>query len=954
MSDLSDLSDPALSLVPLEGAEPLLPTALVPGASAVPSGPARRAEPFAWPTPPLAAYAPPVCQIEPEPCEVEARTGQAMVGQLISFDPVEGVVRVLLPPERAPMPLRFVQMTQLRLSRPLLPLVATAIGASAPEPDDARAQVLRHWPSQPYEVELVSGVQLSGRTVGHVEHECGLFLFPPLDETTGSVARVFIPKTLIVKSELGERLGLLLAEGETTQIDKIEEVARLQRSLRDQRLGEALVEQEVVNIDQLLAALDKQARMPMMRLGEALVALGYLSDDQLKQALRQQRDHRAQPLGELLRQRGLVSVDQVRSALARKLGYPVVDVSHFPAEPEALQALSGQAARRLAALPLMRRGSRLMVAMEDPSQRAVLDELARETRCQIAPALAGEGDLQAAIDAAYRASPMAAPAFNILDIQDAHGALDDAVHSLAAPLADDAAVPSVSALDALLAASDAADQQLADDLNWPALGAEAEAGKPASAPARDERRRPGEDHPAPPASDLPVRSTSKRAAPAPAKAAATKPAAGKKSDTGAVRSDTRPESPLLQLLAELVQEAQQRGAHSLHIEQLPDQDKLQVRLRVDGRLEALRELPAAYRTALPARIKTLAELDVTETRLAQLGRLPLGRLIPGQKAELQITTLPTQVGVEDLIIHLPARLKPMPIDGIGLAAHDLERLRATLDRPSGLWLCAGPARSGRTTTLHAALAHLNRSDRLVCAIEPRIELNHPGVRQVEINPRAGHDYEQALRAVMQADADVIMVADLSRPAVSRLALEAALEGRLVLGALPARNSTEAVMRLIDQGLDAWSLSEALLGVHAQRLVKRLCSSCRMSRPAKELEVAEWTEGYLQGTPADDPATQREQLHIGWLTRFGRDGRLRRYHSPGCERCQSTGLRGRVAVHELLVVSRELRRLIRAGAPSWNLQRQAMKDGMHTLRQDAVDKMLGGLLSMDEVRTVADL
>lgn len=960
---MAELPVPDLSLMPLEG-QPR-PT----GAGGRVAVEAPKSEPFAWPTPPLAAYAPPVCQIDPEPCEYEPRQGEPRQAVLLSLDPVEGLLRLQLPAERHVTVLRLAQIRRLTLTRPLWPLVSApqrrVPGDEAGEPVDALQQVLKHWPSVPYQLQLSSGESIQGQTVGHVELDWGLFLFPPLDAASGSVQRVLVPRGMVGRLDVGERLGQLLAGGEAERLRQIEDVARLQRALREQRIGEALVAQQVVTADQLLAALDQQARLPTLRLGEALVSLGALSDEQLQESLRQQRDERSQPLGELLLSRQLVTLEQVRHALARKMGYPVVDVSRFPVDAQAVQCLPLDAARRLGALPLMRRGLRLVVAVEDASRRSLLDELSRLTRCQIAPALSDGGDLAAAIESAYaRANPL--PVIRMLEVEPgrmpdldlgAEALLTDPSTFAPTPAPAPAPAPEPLETAGLMIELEAAPAP-AVDLGWPDLsGLSPGAATPSPVPPATPAPGAVPDAPAPPLV-VPKAASSRRsarqaeAAAAPQASPVVVPAADAAAPTA--RAEARSDSPLIQLLAGLLAEAQQKGAQSLHFEPQLEPDLLQVRMRVRGQLELLRELPAVYRNTLPGRIKSLAELDVAETRRPQQGLLALGRVLPGQKAELPVATLPTQSGLEDLILTLPTRLKPLALEALGLSTRDLERWRLALDRPGGLLLTVGPPRSGRTTSLHAGLAHLNRPERMVCAIESRIELTQPGLRQIEINPRAGQDYEQALRAVMQADADVIMVADLSRPSVSRLALEAALDGRLVLGCLPARNTTEAVMRLIDQGLDAWNLSECLLGVHAQRLLNRLCNACRMSRPAKEQEVGEWLEGYLHGMPADDAAAMREQVLAGWVERFGREGRLRRFHSPGCERCKSSGLRGRQAVHEVMLVSRELRRLIRAGAPSWNLQRQAMKDGMRTLRQDAVDKMLGGLVSFDEVRGIADL
>jgi type II secretory ATPase GspE/PulE/Tfp pilus assembly ATPase PilB-like protein len=382
-------------------------------------------------------------------------------------------------------------------------------------------------------------------------------------------------------------------------------------------------------------------------------------------------------------------------------------------------------------------------------------------------------------------------------------------------------------------------------------------------------------------------------------------------------------------------------------------DKLQVRLRRHGRLETHSELPAAWRSPLLARIKALADLDISEIRKPQEGRLAFARLVPQHAIDLRVLTLPTHDGLEDVVLGLPARLKPYALEAVGLPADDLARLRLLLERPAGLILCAGPARSGRTTTLHAMLSHLNRPERRIWTLEERIERLQPGLRQMEVRAEDGQSMELALRSLMNTDADVIMVGHIADAATARLAVEVALRGRLVIAGMTARHAGDAVMRLIDQGVPAWDLADALLGVHSQRLLRRLCNACRMSRTAKDGEVDDWVDGYFHGGAVDDAQADREGLLKRWVERHGRDGRLRRYQSQGCERCGHTGLRGRVAVHELLTLSRDLRRLVRAGAPGWNLQRQAAHEGLHSLRQDALDKMIAGQVSLDEVRSLVE-
>jgi len=858
MSDLSQ--SPLKSAVPADAPLPLS------------ARPRKGSEvPFAWPTPPFAAYALPEPQRAPLTCEIEGRTGNLMTGELMAMDVSAGIARVQVPPERISLPMRFDQIRRITLRTPTVPLArqaaASAEPASAPAPaatpaepaSEEHTQVLEHHAAQPYTVHLHGGGSVGGVTVGHVENEVGLFLFAPLDDR-GTVQTSFMPRSAYDRALIGERLGKLLVEEAAITPEQVEQAVQIQKKNRGQKLGELLVARQIVTPEQLLAALDKQARMPMVRLGEALVALGYVTDEQLGEALGQQITERMQPLGEVLLSREWVTQQQLRVALARKLGYPVVNLSTFKPQIEALARLPVDLARTLEVLPLVHRAGRLVVAMQDVTRQAVLEQLQTLTHCTIAPALAGTGDLTAAIERGYDRLPM----------------------------------PDLEGGSA-------------------ASGAVAEAGDAAD-PASGRR-------------------------------------AGKASKTD--KAD-RASGPVVQLLVTLVADAMGRGASSIHLENHPSEDKLWVRLRREGRMEPHSELPGSYRNSLIPRIKTLAEMDVQDTRRPQEGRLAFSRLMQAHKIELRVTTLPTHGGFEDVVLGLPTRLKTLKFDGLGLTAQDQTRIAAMLKRPSGMVLTVGPARSGRTTTLFAELALVNQPDRKIVSIEERIEMGLPGVRQIEVHPRAGHTHEQALRAVMSADADIILIDTIRDAATARLATEAAVSGRLVLASMAGRTASEAVQRLLDMGVEPWNLGDALLGVHAQRLLRRLCSACRMSRAAKDPEIDEWIEGYFHGAAVEAAEAERAQLRAGWLERYGRDGRLRRYQSAGCERCRDSGYRGRVAVHELLVINRELRRLIRAGAPAWNIQRQGLVDGMRTLRQDAVEKMLAGLTSLDEVRSVADL
>jgi type II secretory ATPase GspE/PulE/Tfp pilus assembly ATPase PilB-like protein len=898
---------------------------------------------------------------------VEGLGGNLLSGSLSGFDAVEGQILLTLPTDATTMPVRLSQLRRITLRTPLLPLAdgePVALDASGASQSgfittpsqlladhDLGGALLSQAERLPYELKLPGDAVLRGVTLGCVETDLGLFVFTPMDEA-GALQRTFYPRTAWESYEMGERIGALLVEHQAVSEDAVEDVAREQQALRSQRLGDLLLARQVVTAEQLLAALDQQARMPMVRLGEALVAMGTITDAQLQDTLRAQQADRNLSLGELLLRRELISSADLQGALARKMGYPLVDLARFSPDENALRLLDPKAALRLRALPLMKRGGRLVVALQDPGKRAQIDELQGLTRCPIAPALANEAELLPAIASAYRRldpanGPIVAAALRAVQDRNIGGL------SQPLPLAElPGGASAASANDAAPAARPAA--------GAPTLalrGASSGAGATTSPSA------PGLTTTAAPlAPVVRIETTS---------AASGRPMVAVVSGLGALTPTTpagRSDNPLVSALGQVLLDALQRDATAVHIEVRPDNEPLRVRMRCDERLLPLTELPVAWRATLVARIKSLCELDVTETRRPQQGRLLLSRVLPAgllprdfkdcAGATLKVVTLPTVDGLEDMVLHLPTRTRVLKLDQIGLAGDDLDLLQGLLAQPSGLILCAGMPRNGRTTTLHAMASSLLRPERRVWSVEERVHLLQPEMRQSEFNSRQPGACEAALLALREADPDVVLIDELRDAGAARAALELALSGRLVLAALPARSAFDAVSRLVEQGLPAHDLAEGLLGVHHQRLVRRLCSHCRMSRSAKDGEVDDWLGLVLHGQYADDPLRfeqARAALRAEWIDRFGRDGRLRRYQSPGCERCQQSGWRGRVALHELSINTRELRRLIRASAPPWHFERlavqQAETEGRRSLRQDAVEKMLAGLISLEQMRDI---
>jgi type II secretory ATPase GspE/PulE/Tfp pilus assembly ATPase PilB-like protein len=275
-----------------------------------------------------------------------------------------------------------------------------------------------------------------------------------------------------------------------------------------------------------------------------------------------------------------------------------------------------------------------------------------------------------------------------------------------------------------------------------------------------------------------------------------------------------------------------------------------------------------------------------------------------------------------------------------------------VQRPYGMLLCVGPTGSGKTTTLHSALGFINVPERKIWTAEDPVEITQPGLRQVQVNPKIDLTFAKALRAFLRADPDVIMVGEVRDKETAQMTIESSLTGHLVLSTLHTNSAPDTVTRLLDMGMDPFNFADALLGVLAQRLVRRLCTHCRVVRPATRAEIDELIVDYLNAFDVDE-RPDRDTLFVEWIARFGQDGQLMHHESPGCDKCGQSGFRGRAAIHELLTASRKMRHLIQTCARPEEIQRAAMADGMRTLRQDGIEKVLCGLTSIEEVRATSN-
>ncbi|OGA81134.1 MAG: pilus assembly protein PilB [Burkholderiales bacterium RIFCSPHIGHO2_01_FULL_63_240] len=415
------------------------------------------------------------------------------------------------------------------------------------------------------------------------------------------------------------------------------------------------------------------------------------------------------------------------------------------------------------------------------------------------------------------------------------------------------------------------------------------------------------------------------------------------------RAIEQSDNSLVRLINTMIVEAHNQGVSDIHVEGYAGRDKVKIRFRKDGQLVPYLELPHTYRSAVIARIKIMCDLDISERRKPQDGKINFARFVPQYRLELRVATIPTNNGLEDVVMRILGSTRPMPLDKIGLSPNNLSRLQSAMERPYGMVLCVGPTGSGKTTTLHSALSFINVPERKIWTAEDPVEITQPGLRQVQVNPKIDWTFAKALRALLRADPDVIMVGEMRDTETARTAIEASLTGHLVLSTLHTNSAPETVTRLLDMGMDPFSFADSLLCVLAQRLVRRLCPACKTSEPASEDQVEGWLDEYMHVFGQEPTGVTRESLRAEWMTRFAVEGRLLHWHSPGCDHCSHTGHKGRLGLHELMMVNAETRRLIQTGASPDMLLAHALREGMRTLRQDGIEKVLSGFTSMEEVR-----
>jgi len=396
-------------------------------------------------------------------------------------------------------------------------------------------------------------------------------------------------------------------------------------------------------------------------------------------------------------------------------------------------------------------------------------------------------------------------------------------------------------------------------------------------------------------------------------------------------------SAIIQLVNRIITEAERLGASDIHVEPGKDNAPGGVRIRVDGLCREIIKIPKEHCAALIARIKVMSRLNIAEKRLPQDGKCKLK--VRGKKLELRVATVPTVQG-ESAVLRILAAGSAMPLEKLNMTPANHKRVIELSAHPHGLFLVVGPTGSGKTTTLHAVLGHINKPERKIWTAEDPVEITQPGLQQVQMIPKIDFTFATAMRAFLRADPDVILIGEMRDHETASIGVEASLTGHLVLSTLHTNSAPETITRLLDLGLDPVNFSDALLGVLAQRLMRTLCGKCKQPYKPDQKELDHLIDSYgrdmIQG---DMPNIDFKNVELMGA------------NPDGCDDCGGTGYKGRTGIHELLTGTPTLQGMIYKKAELDDIRKQALKDGMRTMKQDGIFKIFQGLTDYQQLLRV---
>lgn len=562
---------------------------------------------------------------------------------------------------------------------------------------------------------------------------------------------------------------------------------------------------------------------PKRRLGDLLVARGYLALEQLEQALREQRDGKgAQLLGEVLVERQLCTEEHVLECLAVEFGVPYVRLDNKLFDPKMFDLIPREFIEKHTVLPLFRVRDVLTVALAEPTNVFLLDQLRDLAGCEIQIAIASAKDIRRMVQTYMPNTKV----FVIDDIIDDAGG--DAVELIEEEISD-------IAFDAEVAGM----------------------------------------------------------------------------------------SPIIRLVNFILYHAVKEGASDIHIE--PTERQLRIRYRVDGILFKGQELPVHLSPAVSSRIKIMANLDISERRLPQDGRIHV--MMERRPIDLRVSTLPGTFGEKVVIRILDNQNINVSMTQLGFSPEILEQFQAQIAQPNGIALVTGPTGSGKSTTLYAALNAVSSIETNVCTVEDPVEFQLQMVNQFQVQEKIGLTFAAILRSLLRQDPDVIMVGEIRDQETARIAIQAALTGHLVFSTLHTNDACSAITRLTNMGVEGYLLGAALNMVLAQRLCRKICPKCKkVYEPPKAMQLA----------------VEKMGVHIDQY-----------YRGTGCKNCRHTGFSGRIAIHELLVIDDKLREMMSTEVSLPAIRGHAQEQGMFTLRYDGLRKAKEGLTTVEEVFRVSD-
>jgi len=400
---------------------------------------------------------------------------------------------------------------------------------------------------------------------------------------------------------------------------------------------------------------------------------------------------------------------------------------------------------------------------------------------------------------------------------------------------------------------------------------------------------------------------------------------------------TEEASAVVQLVNKIIIDAYNRGASDIHIEPYPGKENTRVRIRIDGNCSLYQTIPYSYKNAVVSRLKIMSDLDIAERRKPQDGKIKFKKY-GGPDIELRVATVPTQGGMEDIVMRILAAGEPIPLDKMGFSKANYENFVSVITKPYGIIFVCGPTGSGKTTTLHSALSYINKVETKIWTAEDPVEITQAGLRQVQVKPKIGFDFAAAMRAFLRADPDIIMVGEMRDKETTSIGIEASLTGHLVFSTLHTNSAPESITRLLDMGMDPFNFADAILCILAQRLIRTICKDCKKKYHPSQKEYDELVREYGH----EDFEKNVKIVYTDDLTL---------YKPAGCEACNNTGYRGRMGIHELLMGTDEQKRLIQSNAKMEELRGQAIKDGMTTLKQDGIEKIFTGYCDLLQVRKV---